>query len=243
MLYLNIVNEHRKGGCKAMENRTQISESLGLGALLAISGGAMDAYSYIFRGEVFANAQTGNMLLLGVHLAQGEWAQALSYFCPVLFFSVGIIISILIRSKPGREQALHWRQAAVLFEAAVLAGVCFIPRSADLIANSLISLACGIQLESFTKIRGSAVATTMCIGNLRLATENLCAYIGRRDRAALKKTALYFGIILFFVLGAVMGNFALRVMGQYALMLCTVILLTVFILMFFESRGGKNGNK
>ena len=34
----------------------QISESIELGALLAISGGMMDAYSYIERGEVFANA-------------------------------------------------------------------------------------------------------------------------------------------------------------------------------------------
>ena len=228
---------------EVVKKRIQTSESLGLGVLLAISGGAMDAYSYILRGEVFANAQTGNMLLLGVHLAQGEWAQALSYFLPVLFFSAGIILSIIVRGRPGRETRLHWRQATVLFEAAVLAGVCFIPRSADLIANSLISFACGIQLESFTKIRGSAIATTMCIGNLRLATENLCSYLRERDGAKLKKSCLYYGIIVFFVLGAVLGNFALRLFGQYALMLCSLILLIVFFLMFLESNGGKNGNQ
>ena len=36
-----------------------MSESLLIGALLAVSGGLMDAYSYLFRGQVFANAQTG----------------------------------------------------------------------------------------------------------------------------------------------------------------------------------------
>ena len=41
-----------------MRKITQISESIRLGALLAISGGMMDAYSYIMRGHVFANAQT-----------------------------------------------------------------------------------------------------------------------------------------------------------------------------------------
>ena len=51
----------------------QISESIELGALLAISGGMMDAYSYIERGEVFANAQTGNMLLFGVNLSVGNF--------------------------------------------------------------------------------------------------------------------------------------------------------------------------
>lgn len=34
----------------------------------------MDAYSYLYRGEVFANAQTGNILLLSVCLSQGRWA-------------------------------------------------------------------------------------------------------------------------------------------------------------------------
>ena len=53
-----------------MKHKFQISESIRLGAILALSGGFMDAYSYMERGEVFANAQTGNMLLFGVHLSQ-----------------------------------------------------------------------------------------------------------------------------------------------------------------------------
>ena len=56
--------------------KLQRSESLEIGILLAISGGLMDAYSYLFRGEVFANAQTGNILLFSVNLAQGNWAIA-----------------------------------------------------------------------------------------------------------------------------------------------------------------------
>lgn len=42
----------------------QMSESIKLGVILAIAGGFMDAYSYMCRGKVFANAQTGNILLL-----------------------------------------------------------------------------------------------------------------------------------------------------------------------------------
>ena len=54
-----------------MKHSMQISESIGLGTILALSGGFMDAYSYIERGKVFANAQTGNMLLFGVNLSEG----------------------------------------------------------------------------------------------------------------------------------------------------------------------------
>lgn len=229
-----------------MKKPIQMSESLPLGIVLALSGGFMDAYSYICRDGVFANAQTGNMLLFGVHLAQGDWTAALSYFCPVLFFALGMIISILVRRSGAADKGLHWRQVAVLFEAAVLAGVCFIPQSANLIANSLISLACGIQLESFTKIRGSAIATTMCIGNLRVATENLCGWLQSREVGTLKKAALYFGIICCFVTGAVLGDLAVKAMGEYALLICSALLIVVFFMMFAESfsaGGRKNGNK
>ena len=55
--------------------RKQMSESLPVGILLAASGGLMDAYSCLFRGEVFANAQTGNVLLFSIHLSKGSGCQ------------------------------------------------------------------------------------------------------------------------------------------------------------------------
>ncbi len=217
-----------------MKKAVQTSESLGLGIILAFSGGLMDAYSYLFRGEVFANAQTGNMLLFGVHLSQGEWTEALSYFLPILCFAAGMVISILVRRDESRAVRLHWRQTAVLLEAAVLAGVCFIPHSLDLIANSLISLACGIQLESFGKIRGSTIATTMCIGNLRVATESLSAWLYTKEKSELRKALLYLGVIVCFVCGAVAGAFAIKFIGTYSLSICSALLLAVFALMFKE---------
>lgn len=67
-----------------MKQTKQMSESIRLGMLLAISGGFMDAYSYIARDHVFANAQTGNMLLLGVSLSEGNFQSAARYFSPCL---------------------------------------------------------------------------------------------------------------------------------------------------------------
>ena len=67
-----------------MKKAHQISESIELGILLSLSGGFMDAYSYMARGKVFANAQTGNMLLLGIYLSQGQYMKSFYYFLPVL---------------------------------------------------------------------------------------------------------------------------------------------------------------
>ena len=42
---------------------------------------------YIERGKVFANAQTGNMLLFGVNLSEGNYQTMLNYLFPVLAFT------------------------------------------------------------------------------------------------------------------------------------------------------------
>ena len=60
-----------------MRRSRQMSESIELGIVLALAGGFMDAYSYMCRDEVFANAQTGNMLLLGINLSERNWGMAL----------------------------------------------------------------------------------------------------------------------------------------------------------------------
>lgn len=53
-----------------MEKIKNLSNSFIVYAILALSGGFMDAYSYLGRDKVFANAQTGNLLLLGVNIAE-----------------------------------------------------------------------------------------------------------------------------------------------------------------------------
>ncbi|MFR8333575.1 MAG: YoaK family protein [Oscillospiraceae bacterium] len=46
------------------KHRGQMSESFLTAVFLSLSGGLQDAYTYLFRGKVFANAQTGNIVLL-----------------------------------------------------------------------------------------------------------------------------------------------------------------------------------
>ena len=102
---------------ESLSFQRQVSETMRLGILLALSGGLMDAYSYLFRGEVFANAQTGNILLCSVALSQGEWGVAVQYAFPVLAFGLGILMTFLIRQRfRNRTNWIHWRQLGVLAE-------------------------------------------------------------------------------------------------------------------------------
>lgn len=218
-----------------MKQSSQISDSIRLGLLLAISGGFMDAYSYLFRGKVFANAQTGNLLLLGLSILEKEWSNCIKYLVPIMAFMVGVFLATSIHRKLMHQRKYHWRQIAILIEAIVLFGVAFIPQDLNLFANSLISLGCGIQIESFKKIHGLGASTTMCVGNLRAATSFISDYIYTKNIEDLKKGLLYLLVILFFVFGAIFGSVSIRVFGQSSILICSILLFLAFIFMFYNN--------
>ena len=222
-----------------MEKAIERTESLRLGIMLAFIGGFMDAYSYICRGEVFANAQTGNMLLVGVNLYEGKFDNVIHYLFPVMFFGIGILIAEILRYKLENKDLFHWRQLSILLEALVLFGVGFMPQSMNLIANSLTSLACGIQVESFRKIRGNGIATTMCIGNFRSANENMFKYFKEDNKGAGEKSLLYFFIILCFVIGAIAGNFFVKVFNERAIAFDSLFLFAALVVLSIDLKISK----
>lgn len=221
-------------GDTIMRHSRQMSESMELGIILTLAGGFMDAYSYMCRDHVFANAQTGNILLIGIHLSNGNFGAALRYFVPVIAFATGIMVSDMIRILLKHWNLMHWRQCSVICEALVLFSVGFLPQSQNHIANSLISSACGIQVESFRKIHGNGIATTMCIGNLRGATQHICEYWHTKDKSIAKKGILYYSIIFIFVLGAVIGNQFVQILKEKAIFICSGFLFLAFIMMFID---------
>ena len=207
-----------------MKDTIKKAAPLVLWLLLAMSGGCMDAYSYLFREQVFANAQTGNILLLGVNLSTGNFAVCFRYFCPILAFVLGIMLAYLICRLAGK----HVRTAKLLVvggEIFVLFAVAFMPQSANVIANAMISLACGMQLECFGEFMGRRAATTMCIGNLRSMVHNAMDFAFGKDKVH-RKNAVFFAVtILFFTIGAVIGNLFVQGLGTYAIWGSCAILL------------------
>ncbi len=216
-----------------MSRAKQESESIELAILLALSGGIMDAYSYLVRDHVFANAQTGNMLLFGVNLATGDWAQCLHYAVPVVCFAAGIALCHTIKIV-ATEEHLHWRQMALIIEAVLLVVVGFVPEGRSLYANGLTSFACGIQVQAFRKFHGRPLATTMCIGNLRSGTQALVTYASGRDQKQLRGGLLSFFVIICFVLGAVIGNWAIPALGTHMIWIAPVLLAVSFLIMFVD---------
>ena len=81
--------------------RWQTSESITVGLFLALSGGFMDAYSYINRGKVFANAETGNIILMTLKICEGKFLESVNYLIPITSFAIGVAISEIIKRSSG----------------------------------------------------------------------------------------------------------------------------------------------
>ena len=211
-----------------------MSDSMLAAFFIILSGGLQDAYTYCCRGKVFANAQTGNIVLMSAALFRGDWDAVVKYLVPVLSFLLGIAVAELVHVHYRRQEKIHWRQIVLIEEILLLFIVGFIPGTLDPLANALVSFVCALQVQTFHKIHGQPYASTMCIGNMRSGMDSLCSWVLNRNPAALKKSFYYWGIILLFALGAGLGSLTLDLCGAKAIWLSCLLLAVSFCLMFLK---------
>lgn len=214
----------------------QPSESLANGLLLAFAGGMMDAYTYLCRGQVFANAETGNLVLLGIQLAQRNWGRALYYLWPIMSFALGVLLTEWLRSHftplPGLP---HWRQLVLVVECGGLLLVSLLPVGPlDWLANVIVSFVSAMQIESFRKFEGNPFSTTMCTGNLRSGTEKLYRCLFLRETRAGRGAQDYYSVILLFVLGALVGGLCADLLAGRSILFACLPLSLAFLLMLRE---------
>ena len=212
------------------------AERFGTALFIILSGGFQDAYTYCVRDNVFANAQTGNIVLLSTAAFNGDMGGVVKYLIPVSAFILGILAAETVHVKLGKFEKFHWRQVVLLAETVILFAVGFIPENLNYLANAAVSFVCALQVQSFHKIRGHAYASTMCIGNLRSGTEALCTYIKTKDKVILQKAATYFGVILVFAIGAGLGAVLSEILGNKAVWICSGLLTVSFTVMFKTDR-------
>ena len=195
----------------------------------AFVGGFLEAYTFLLHGGVFCNAQTGNLVLLALRLVQGRFAEALHYLFSILAYLAGILVSAAL---PALLKKLRLPLFTTAVEMCAFAALAFIPQSAsDWYTYVSVSFLCALQYNTFTECRGAKAATTFCTNNLRQAAVNLFGGVREKDGAKLKKSGVYALVILCFALGAVAGGLTADRLGNYSALLCSALLLPVFILL------------
>ena len=216
------------------KKQIQMSETFINSAVLAVSGGFQDAYTYFTRDKVFSNAQTGNVVLMSQNFMTGNIVGGIKYLFPFLAFGLGVFVTEQINAKYKMAKKIHWRQLVLLIEIAILTIVGFMPESLNMAATVMVSFSCAMQVQAFRKVNGFAYASTMCIGNLRSGTDALSVYVRERKKEQLVKAFHYFGIIFFFALGAGIGGNLSVSWGVHTIWVSSVILFISMGLMWYE---------
>ncbi|RKS87542.1 uncharacterized membrane protein YoaK (UPF0700 family) [Orbus hercynius] len=209
------------------DKNSPLHEKLEIGLLLAIVGGFLDAYSFLCYGGVFANAQTGNMVLLGISLINGDYISFFHYLIPIIAFSLGILVTeYLLKHLSG-----YFYIWILIIEILILFIIAFLPENMpQVIVTASISLMCSIQIGSFRKICGAPYTSTMCTGNLRSAMGLLFVAMTEKDSNALVQSLRYLVIILFFCIGAVVGAIFVDWWGKLSVLICCLLFFILLLL-------------
>src|SRR5580658_9525036 len=176
-------------------------------SIFAIVGGFLDAYSYLARGQVFANAQTGNIVLLGVRAAAGNWTSAWKTLPPILAFMCGVAVARLLRVR-AQDKTLRATLICQALELLVLLVLGFFGRFVpDFCAVLLIAFSAALQNTSFSNIGPWQFNSAMTTSNLRNAASGWVQLaLGEKDPKLRGEAIVGSVIVLCFAAGALLGG-------------------------------------
>lgn len=225
------------------EKKLNLSQRLPFVMGMMAVGGAMDAYSYVVRGGVFATGQTGNFTLVAIHLIQGNFRQMLQVLLSVIAFWIGVFVCWHVFYRGTNQQEEVWQKAILVLEFVIIGIVGFIPGTcSNYIVNPLIAIAAAMQFCAFRKVgEKDGYASIFCTGNMRSCAENYYKAIMRKDRVALHKAYIYTAILLAFFGGAALMAIMCGLMNEKAILGINIILLGLYIASVWMSE--KKANK
>lgn len=195
-----------------------------ISALLAAAGGFLDGFTYIGHGHAFANAMTGNVVLLGIECLSGSWQTSLRPLSAILAFMVGISAAQAMQLLPTRRDVSAPYLEVLGLEIGILAGLSLLPAgTSDILFTTSIAFAASVQIETFRNVEGQGFSSTFITGNLRTLAEASFAWFFEGRHLQNARVARTFASICgAFLVGAIAGDYATHAFGNRALW-CEVV--------------------
>lgn len=200
--------------------------------LISVAG-FWGAYTYLLRGNVFCNAQTGNVVLWAMALGSGKWGSALYYLVPISAYILGAFVSEFAPNPLKRRLGVRWDTTLVLIEMAVVLGLGALPESAPVqICQVAINFIASMQYNTFRQAQGIPVATTFATNHIRQIGIGLAKELQHRhsaDKSHREKLLKHTQMLLFFAGGAVVGTLFCRLLVGRAIWLTLIPLGVIFL--------------
>ena len=199
--------------------------TLDIGVLLAAAGGFLDGFTYVGHGHVFANAMTGNVVLLGISCYSGSWKTARHFLPAILAFVVGVSVSQIMQLHSKRRDVSPPYPAVLALETVVLVVLSLLPATtADILFTTSIAFVASVQVQTFRNVNGQTFNSTFTTGNLRMLSEAAVGWFMEGHNAASGVVKDFSAICAAFLLGATTGGYGFQTLGNRALW-CEIFLL------------------
>lgn len=198
--------------------------------LLMFVAGYFGAFAILLRGGAFCNAQTANLVILGIALGTGDWNKALYYLVPFASYIFGTIISEILGKKIKKVHLLRWDTFLILFETIVVFILGLIPEMAPVqITQIALNFICAMQYNTFRQAQGIPLATTFCTNHIRQMGSNFVKYLRHHDKKILEKWVMPATMLLCFIAGATISAFAGKLFQGKSIWGAALVLLFIFI--------------
>lgn len=202
--------------------------------LIAV-GGFFGAYTYLLKGNIFCNAQTGNVVLMGMAFGSFDFAEGFYYFVPISAYLLGAIVSEILPNPIKHKLAIRWDTLLILIEMIVVAIIGFIPSSAPVqISQVAINFIASMQYNTFRQAQGMPMATTFVTNHIRQIGIGMAKELHHHktgDKSHRKKLINHLEMLLFFVLGAFVGTVFCNIMADMAIWITLIPLGIIFALL------------
>jgi uncharacterized membrane protein YoaK (UPF0700 family) len=213
------------------------SEGLPAGMLLAGAGGFLDAFTFVGYNGVFANAQTGNVVLLGVDAQAGHWQEALLHIPPIVAFVLGVALAEIMAQPAVRRIVRRPTRWVLIAEIVVLAAVAAVPGGIpSRVVPGAIAFVAAVQISTFRSLDGVEYSSTLTTSNLRALTVNILTWRTGHDPTARHYAALVGSIIAAFAVGAGVGALCTRLIHHQAAWIPAAALMIVLVAIVTETR-------
>lgn len=177
---------------------------------LVFISGFFGAYTYLLRGGVFCNAQTGNIVLLGLALGSAEWRKALYYMIPISAYLLGAFVSELLPNPVKHAFYVRWDTLLIGVEMLVVLALGFLPESAPVqISQVAINFIASMQYNTFRQAEGTPMATTFVTNHVRQIGVGLAKELRHRkemDKPHREKLRKHSLMLFYFLMGGTIGT-------------------------------------
>ncbi|MGQ7371965.1 YoaK family protein [Streptococcus suis] len=221
----------------------RVYEGLRVATCLTFVSGYLNAFSYLTQGGRFAGVQSGNVVLLASHLAQGSIKSTIHFLVPIVFFTLGQFFTYLAK-KYFLKHRYPWHfGSSLIILCLIVLTIVLTPFVNSFFTMGLLAFTASIQVETFRSLKGVHYANVMMTGNVKNA-----AYIwfkGLMEKNAhLQETGrnIYI-IILGFMLGVCLSTLFSQSFGEYALLGVLPFVLYINWELWKEKRPARAGRR